>query len=370
LSLGTWGRIRRYQVGPKSWRAATNYRDYDGVTRRVERHGSTGAKAERALVEALRDRAKAAGQGEITAETPVIEVCRVWFEEFKQQGKAGATIDAYDDALRLHVLPSVGALRVRELTVGVADRFLRSVRDKKGPSAAKHAKTVLSSAMALATRHGAVDHNPMRDVSRISIERKDARSLELDEVRALRAGLRKDKKAVERDVPTLVDFMLGTGMRIGEVLAVTWEALDLEAGTVEIRATVVRKKGVGLVLQHKPKRVGVAATASATVAGAAAPNPGAHRQRMERGVPFAARQAEGPVEHERRSSGGNGPDRVRLGDESQLPKDGRDPPRRGGADGAGDRRSARAQAGEHDARHVLRPQAGEPEGRRAAPDHR
>ena len=37
LPLGTWGRIRRYQVGPKTWRAVANYRDYDGVTRPVER---------------------------------------------------------------------------------------------------------------------------------------------------------------------------------------------------------------------------------------------------------------------------------------------------------------------------------------------
>jgi len=253
LPLGTWGRIRRYRVSERSWRAVTKYRDYDGVTRPVERHGETGAKAERALLEALRDRARASGAGEITAETRVRDVASLWLEEFKKQNKAAATVDAYEDALRLHVLPSVGALRVRELTVGVADRFLISVRDKTGPSAAKHSKTVLSSVMALATRHGAIDHNPLRDVTPIAVERKDARSLELHEVRKLRAGLLQDEKAVERDVPTLVDFMLGTGMRIGEVLAVTWDALDLEAGTVEIRATVVRKKGVGLILQPKPK---------------------------------------------------------------------------------------------------------------------
>jgi Phage integrase, N-terminal SAM-like domain len=120
------------QVGPKSWRAAANYRDYDGVTRRVERHRRTGAKAERALIEDLRDRARASGQGEINAETRLQEVCGIWFEEFKQQNKAGSTIDAYDDALRLHVLPSVGALRVRELTVGVADRFLSSCGTRPG----------------------------------------------------------------------------------------------------------------------------------------------------------------------------------------------------------------------------------------------
>lgn len=253
LPLGTWGRIRRYQVNAHTWRAMTNYRDYDGVTRPVERFGSTGAKAERRLVEDLRDRARVNGDGEITADTRLREVCSTWFEAFKKQGKATSTVDSYDDALRLHVLPAVGALRVRELTVGVADRFLGTVRDKSGPSAAKHAKTVLNGVMGLAVRHEALDHNPMRDVSPIALEAKEARSLTLDEVRTLRAGLQADKRAVDRGVPIIVDFMLGTGMRIGEALAVTWEALDLAGATVEIRATVVRKKGVGLILQTKPK---------------------------------------------------------------------------------------------------------------------
>jgi hypothetical protein len=194
LPLGTWGKIRRYQLGPKSWRATTNYRDYDGVARRIERSGSSAAKAERKLIEDLRDRARVNGQGEITADTPVREVAAAWFEAFKRQDKASSTVDAYDDALRLHVLPAVGSLRVRELTVGVADRFLSSVRDKTGASAAKHAKMVLSSVMGLAARNEAIDHNPMRDVSPISVEHKEARSLELAEVRSLRTGLRMDRR--------------------------------------------------------------------------------------------------------------------------------------------------------------------------------
>lgn len=75
----------------------------------------------------------------------------------------------------------------------------------------------------------------------------------IDEVRVLRAGLRLDEKAVTRGVPPLVDFMLGTGLRIGETLAVTRESLDLEACTIEVRGTVVRERGVGLVIQPTPK---------------------------------------------------------------------------------------------------------------------
>ena len=90
-------------------------------------------------------------------------------------------------------------------------------------------------------------------MSPISVEQKEARSLTLDEVRKLRAGLADDTKAVGRDVPMLVDFMLATGMRIGEVLAIVWDALDLDAATVEIRGTVVRKRGTGLIIQPKPK---------------------------------------------------------------------------------------------------------------------
>ena len=57
LCLGTSGSVRTYRT-PAGWRARTAYRDYDGVTREIQRHAPTKAKAERALAEAVRDRAR------------------------------------------------------------------------------------------------------------------------------------------------------------------------------------------------------------------------------------------------------------------------------------------------------------------------
>ena len=41
--------------------------------------------------------------------------------------------------------------------------------------------------------------------------------------------------------------MLGTGVRIGETLAVSWAEVDLVAGTVRIEHTLIRLTSVGLL---------------------------------------------------------------------------------------------------------------------------
>jgi integrase len=62
----------------------------------------------------------------------------------------------------------------------------------------------------------------------------------------LRVKLAADQKARDWDLLDFVDMMLAIGKRISENSAISWHALDLDAGTVEIRGTVVRIKGQGV----------------------------------------------------------------------------------------------------------------------------
>src|SRR3712207_5268038 len=52
------------------------------------------------------------------------------------------------------------------------------------------------------------------------------RALTLEEACHLCERLAADAEAVELDLPDLVEFMLGTGVRIGEACAVRWSAVD------------------------------------------------------------------------------------------------------------------------------------------------
>jgi hypothetical protein len=67
------------------------------------------------------------------------------------------------------------------------------------------------------------------------------------------AKLRADVRAVRLDLPDFVEFLLGTGMRIGEVAAVRDQVHDLTAGTVRVEATVVRVPGAGLRIEAHTK---------------------------------------------------------------------------------------------------------------------
>ncbi|MGF1646196.1 MAG: tyrosine-type recombinase/integrase [Kineosporiaceae bacterium] len=48
-------------------------------------------------------------------------------------------------------------------------------------------------------------------------------------------------------------MLIATGLRIGEMAGITWPSLDLAAGTVEVRGTVIRVKAEGLVVKQRPK---------------------------------------------------------------------------------------------------------------------
>jgi integrase len=143
---------------------------------------------------------------------------------------------------------------VRELTTGIVDRHLRTVRDKHGAALAKLCRTVLLGMAGLATRHDALEHNPVRDAGRLSPgkPKRVPRALSVAEIRELRAWLNDDEKARGRDLPDLVDMLLARGPRVGEALAVTWDAVDLSAGTVEVRGTVIRVNR-GLMIKPAPK---------------------------------------------------------------------------------------------------------------------
>jgi integrase len=89
--------------------------------------------------------------------------------------------------------------------------------------------------------------SPRRRVSRASS------ALPLEDVPSFLHALHTDPEIPRLEIADLFEFMLFTGCRIGEALALRWSHVNLEGYQVTFAATVVRISGGGLHLQEQTK---------------------------------------------------------------------------------------------------------------------
>jgi integrase len=226
------------------------------LRRRLSADGPTPASARCWLLQELVTCLSQEHQEPITPETPVARLAEVWFAELAARDRSASTISQYRYRLDRQVLPALGDLPTRKLTVGRVDRHLRAVAAVHGPALARMVRSVLSGMCGLAARQDALDRNPVRDAGPIETPRREqATVLTIAEAARLVAALDTDPVAHRRDLPDLVRMMLATGMRIGEAAALTWDRVDLDQETVTVRGTVLRVKGHGLVVAAQPKTV-------------------------------------------------------------------------------------------------------------------
>ncbi len=181
-------------------------------------------------------------------------LAEAWYPEVESRDLSPSTLSAYRHQLDRLILVPLGDVRVRELTVGVVDRHLHAITAKHGNAVAKTCRSVLSGMCSFACRRDLMDHNPVREVSRISVKPQKATvHMDVETIIRLRKWLVEDKQSIARDLPDLISFLAATGCRIGEALALRWNDVDLDQHTIEVRGTVLRIKGGGLIIKSSPK---------------------------------------------------------------------------------------------------------------------
>lgn len=259
--------IRTYPMGavangkPARYRSLARYRDFDGVTRLVQASGRTATQASQKLRLRLQNRSRAGRHGELTGMAKFGDAAELWLSKLDEHVAAGTrspgTVETYRRQLKNHILPAMGEVRLGEATTPLVDNVVRSIRKQVSASTAKSCRSVISGVMGLGVRYGAIMANPVREVERIeSRPKRQPRALTPAERLELLMQLQNDEKARRRDLPDLVFFMVATGVRIGEALAVLWSEVDFETGAVEITSTLIRVKGEGLLRKGTKSRAG------------------------------------------------------------------------------------------------------------------
>lgn len=166
-----------------------------------------------------------------------------WFEDVAKPGLRPSTILAHDSIIRNHIKPEIGDNRLSELTP-LQLQTLCSQKLKSGLSnrTVKYIRTIIHQALDKALEWGLVVRNVADAVKTPAPEKKPVVPLTKEQVWKLLDILQED-----RLFPLYVVF-LGCGLRRGEALALTWDCIDFDEGTLHVKKTIQLLTGQGLVV--------------------------------------------------------------------------------------------------------------------------
>ncbi len=157
----------------------------------------------------------------------------IWLEEYCGGIKPG-TLRAYKNSVNQHITPGIGELKLSQLTPIHIQTFINSL-DRDGELSAKSIKNihgVLHKALDQAVRIEYLRTNPADRTILPKVQREEIlplqRTEERDEIADFLAAIQGDS------FEPIFYMALRTGMRLSEILGLSWQRIDFKKGTIRI----------------------------------------------------------------------------------------------------------------------------------------
>lgn len=196
-------------------------------------YGATARDAERKRDEFLR---QMAGGVILAGERVTVErYLRDWLEVKRPPAVRASTWERYRGIVERHIIPAIGSIPIAKLTPAAVERMLSGLPVSQ--RSRSHVRAVLRAALNRAVRHGDLARNAAELAEPPRVADAERVPLAADEIVALLDAARGHRDEL------LILLALTTGMRQGELLGLTWAAVDLDAGVLHVRHTLDGRSG-------------------------------------------------------------------------------------------------------------------------------
>lgn len=235
---------KRSWVGPKgddrtAWQV--DYRDQGGARR--SKQFARKKEAEAWLVGA----AWQVQQGTHTADSQSITVAKaadLWKQRGEREKLEPSTLAAYDQHVRLHIVPLCGDRKLSQLTKPIVEGYRDELVEKLSRPMASRVLRSLTAIVAEAQRRGHVAQNVAQGV-RVSRAKRERGKVAIPTKDDLRALLKAANASSEPMAQPLVMVAVFAGLRASELRGLAWSAIDLKAATLTVSQRADLKGTIG-----------------------------------------------------------------------------------------------------------------------------
>jgi integrase len=208
----------------------------DGKRRQIRKGGYPTKTAAR---EALADLQRRLANGEhVGGSLTVAEYLEDWLKAKTSAGRKPSTLAQYEDLKTRYLTPNLGHLKLSDLRASHIEAMLATMEaDGRGVVTRKLTIAVLSSALGSAVKRRLVPWNVCRQLELPSARAEPRPVWDADQVRRFLNHVDQDRLAALWRIYSLL------GLRRGEALALSWQVIDLQAGTLRVQRTLGEVSG-------------------------------------------------------------------------------------------------------------------------------
>jgi integrase len=200
-------------------------------------YGKTRAEAATKLNAALRNQHR--GLPIVGEKQTLQEYLTHWLEIAKQHLRPRSYI-RYEEAIRLHIIPTLGRVPLARLTAQHLQRlYSAKLAEGQAPASVARLHAVIRRALNEAMRLDLIPRNPATLVTAPRQPRTEQQVLTPEQVRVLLAAIE------GHPLQAFFTLLAMTGMRRGEALALHWTDVHLDEGFADVKYTLEHTKGGG-----------------------------------------------------------------------------------------------------------------------------
>lgn len=167
----------------------------------------------------------------------VDEWFKTWMKEYKEGVVKPSTCNLYYTYYDLYIKETLGKKNLQDLkSIHIQKMYNELARQGLKENTVKKVDTIMSGMLRQAVRNEILIKNPCDAVEIPKTEKREKQILTADQQRELLVFVSNSNKW--RKYTTLFTVALGTGMRIGELLALNWSDIDFNNKTININKTL------------------------------------------------------------------------------------------------------------------------------------
>lgn len=160
-----------------------------------------------------------------------------WLTQYKKLAIKLTTYDSYEINIRYHIKPKMGHIKLKDIRTFDIQKFINDTYDNEASTALlRKLKNIVHGSLKQAVINQLIIRNPCEGIILPKHVQKEVRAFSKEEEKSFLQNLGDDRLA------TAFKLDMVSGLRVGELLGLSWKNVDLDNGIIKVRQTLIRIK--------------------------------------------------------------------------------------------------------------------------------